>query len=118
MSDLPDDGVPMELTAHARVRVDERCVDPDALALLLRHADLRRQGRDGCARVRLSRRAAKRLDRDRVCPRQTIEGARELEAVVAPGATCVTTWRLPADSRFRRTGARPSRTRVRRMAED
>jgi hypothetical protein len=118
MADLPYDDTLVDLTRHARSRIEERNVNSEALGLLLRHGDLRRRGRAGCECVRLSRGRAKRLDRDRAYPRRTIEQARELEAVVTASARCITAWRLPADIRFRRTGARPTRPRVSRQVQD
>jgi hypothetical protein len=118
MYDLPPGFAP-HLTSHANERIAERRLSPDAVALVRQHADLERRGRGGCLRLRLSRRVVKRLDRERAYPRRILDDARETELVVCADRQCViTAWRLPADDRFRRSGARPRIQRTWRQVED
>ena len=117
MKDLPL-GLAPQLTTHANERITERRLTPNAVAIVHQHADLERRGRDGCWRLRLSRGVAKRLDRERAYPRRILDAARETELVVCAGReTIITAWRLPADERFRRSGARPRNQRAWRQEE-
>jgi hypothetical protein len=118
MYDLPP-GFDPHLTTHASKRIAERRLSPDAVALVRQHADLERWGRGGCLRLRLSRRVVKRLDRERAYPRRILDDARETELVVCADRQCVIpAWRLPADDRLRRSGARPRIQRTWRQTED
>lgn len=119
MTDLPLDGTEWKLTFHAKDRMVERRLNPDAVKVVCRHADLRPADCDGLVRARISRRVAKRLDRERAYLRRTIEDARETEVVLLPNIqVVVTAWRTPVDERFRRSGARPRNQRRWRKVEE
>lgn len=116
----PDaDSPELYLTTHAMERTVERKLNLSAVDVVLRHGDLERRGRDGCVRLRLSRREGKRLDRVRSYPRTTIDHARETELVVSPDRkSIITGWKLPVDERFRRSGPNPGIQRAWPQAED
>lgn len=119
MNNLPANGTDLYLTAHAKERIGERKLNPAAVELVRRHGDQELRTRNGCMRLRITRGMAKRLDRERISSRRTIDDARETELVVTGDRQhCVTAWRWPADEWFRRSGARPRIHRTRRWEEE
>lgn len=116
----PSKGIELDdrwLTAHARARMGERGVSEEAIEMVITHADIRIASR-GCERRRLSRGMAKRLDGDRTFTRATIEEARNTVVVTSPEGHVVTVIKCTPDVAFRRVGARPTRQRRWRLAED
>lgn len=107
----------LRLTTHAKERLFERQVSAEAILLIVRHGDIRIASR-GCERRRLSRGMAKRLDSARAFTRRTIEEARDTVVVTDPRERVVTVMRCAPDLAFRRLGARPTRQRLWRRAED
>lgn len=108
MNNLSVDGIEWNLSRHAKERIIERKLNPEAVEVVRNYGDLWLVRRDGCARVRISRGRAKRLSCESGFSRRTIDDARETEVVLPPDRRrVITAWRLPADIRFRRSGSRP-----------